>query len=121
MQLMATEGKQVAYVNYIFCTDEQLLELNQQYLNHHTLTDIITFELSDKDEPVLSDIYISIDRVRDNAKNFKIPFSHELHRAIFHGALHLCGYKDKKKDEQKLMRQKEEFYLNQYFVSRGTI
>ena len=108
-------------INYIFCSDDYLLELNKQYLNHNTLTDIITFELNAPGEPILSDIFISIDRVKENAKTLEIPFKQELHRVIFHGALHLCGYKDKKKEEQKLMRRKEDEYLNHYFVPRGTL
>lgn len=119
--LFKQEGKEIDTVNYIFCTDDYLLELNKSYLKHFTLTDIITFELSKPAEPALSDIYISIDRVKENAKTFQIPFNKELHRIIFHGALHLCGYKDKSKNNKLIMRQKEDFYLNQYFVSRGTL
>ena len=119
--LFKRENKGFESLNYIFCTDEYLLDLNKTYLKHNTLTDIITFELSKPDEPAISDIFISIDRVKDNAKTFKIPFKKELHRVIFHGALHLCGYKDKSKQDQALMRSKEDFYLNEYFVPRGTL
>lgn len=119
--LMQKEGKEIDTINYIFCTDDYLLELNKSYLKHFTLTDIITFELSKPEEPILSDIYISIDRVKENAKTFQIPFKQEIHRVIFHGALHLCGYKDKSKNDKLIMREKEDFYLNEYFVSRGTL
>lgn len=119
--LMQKEGKEIDTINYIFCTDDYLLELNKSYLKHFTLTDIITFELSKPEEPILSDIYISIDRVKENAKTFQIPFKQEIHRVIFHGALHLCGYKDKSRNDKLIMREKEDFYLNEYFVSRGTL
>ncbi len=119
--LIKAEKKKLETINYIFCTDAYLLELNKQYLKHNTLTDIITFELNATNEPILSDIYISIDRIKENAKTFNIPFKKELHRVIFHGALHLCGYKDKNKEQMNLMREKEDFYLNQYFVPRGTL
>lgn len=119
--LFAHEEKKIDTINYIFCDDAYLLELNKSYLKHFTLTDIITFELSTATEPTISDIYISIERVRDNAITFKIPFKKELHRVIFHGALHLCGYKDKTNSDQLVMRNKEDLYLTQYFVSRGTL
>jgi rRNA maturation RNase YbeY len=120
LRLFNKEGKKIESINYIFCTDEYLLSLNVEYLKHDTYTDIITFFYSEKDQPVLSDIYISIDRIRDNAKKFHTTFRNELMRVIFHGALHLCGYKDKKPAEQKLMRLKEEHYLKLFNVSRGT-
>lgn len=111
LTLIQMEGKEVAHINYIFCTDGYLLELNQQYLQHDTLTDIITFHYHQENEPFLSDIYISAERVRENAKTFNTTFRRELHRVLFHGALHLCGYKDKTSTEEKLMREKEDFYL----------
>ncbi|WP_072836088.1 rRNA maturation RNase YbeY [Flavisolibacter ginsengisoli] len=119
-RLCMKEGKQVDTINFIFCTDQYLLGLNKKHLNHDTLTDIITFEYNPPGQALLSDIYISIERVRDNAVVFKTSFSHELHRVIFHGVLHLCGYKDKKPEESKLMRFKEEEYLQKWFVPRGT-
>lgn len=115
------EGKAVEVINYIFCTDEYLLQMNQQYLQHDTLTDIITFELSRSGKALISDIYISIDRVKENAVSFRQPFVRELHRVIFHGVLHLAGYKDKKEKDKNLMQKKEEEYLNVYFVSRRTV
>jgi rRNA maturation RNase YbeY len=107
-------------IHYIFCDDAYLLHLNQAHLKHNTYTDIITFPLSSKGEPVVAEIYISIDRVKENASKFQVPFLHELYRVIFHGALHLCGYKDKGKDEVELMRKKEDHYLQSYLVPRGT-
>ncbi len=112
IQLLAyTEEHQVGDINYIFCSDKYLLTLNKKYLKHNTLTDILTFDYSEYDE-VSGDIYISIDRVKENASVFKQPFQIEIARVLFHGALHLCGYKDKKPSHQKLMRSKEDFYLN---------
>jgi probable rRNA maturation factor len=108
------EGHALQTVNYIFCTDEELLPLNQQYLRHHTLTDIITFHYHQPGEPILSDIYISVERVRENALQFQTSFTKELHRVIFHGLLHLCGYGDKTNAQTTLMRQKEDQYLGAY-------
>jgi rRNA maturation RNase YbeY len=115
------EGKRVEAINYIFCDDAYLLQINQQYLNHDTFTDIITFELSPKGQPLVADIYISIGRVRENASVFQTTFQKEFHRVIFHGMLHLVGYKDKTNAESKQMRVKEGEYLELYFVSRDTV
>lgn len=121
-ELVKKEGRQIKHINYIFCTDEYLLGINQAHLQHDTFTDIITFDYSaNKEEKVVSDIYISIDRVKENALLFQSTFKKELFRVIFHGALHLCGYKDKTKAAQQLMRNKEDYYLNKYFVSRETL
>lgn len=109
------EKKKIQGLNYVFCTDEELLKINRQYLNHDYYTDIVSFELSKKDEPAEGDIYISIDRIRDNALNLGEPLFKELHRVIFHGALHLCGYKDKTRSQSLEMRNKEEEYLSRYF------
>ena len=119
-ELIRKEGHKVDHINYIFCSDDYLHQLNKSHLKHDTLTDIITFQLSDQQAPALADIYISTERVQENAQTFKAPFHRELHRVIFHGALHLCGYKDKKPADQKIMRLKEDQYLDLYFVSRGT-
>ncbi len=107
------EEFRVVDLSYVFCTDEYLLDINIQHLDHHTLTDIITFDLSDHpDSPEIEgEIYISIDRVKENAKNFKVSFESELSRVLAHGILHLCGYKDKSPEEEQLMREKENFYL----------
>jgi len=115
------ENTALEKLDYIFCSDTYLINLNQTYLKHDTYTDIITFPLSTPPAPVLSDVYISIDRVKENASTLKTTFTQELHRVIFHGALHLCGYMDKSKIEKKLMRKKEDFYLSSYFVSRETL
>lgn len=123
--ILKKEGKALETVNYIFCDDAYLLKLNQQYLNHDTLTDIITFEYSAKGAPVLSDIYISVDRVRENARQFNTTLRSELHRVIFHGILHLCGYKDKTEKDSAVMRRMEQHCLESYFgtkkVSRDTV
>ena len=108
-------------ISYIFCSDTYLHQLNKSYLNHDTLTDIITFPLSDENAPIVSDIYISIDRIKENAFTIGTTFQHELHRVIFHGALHLCGYSDKSNQQKKKMRVLEDHYLHAYFVSRETI
>ena len=121
LKKLKKEGKEVGAINYVFCDDEYLVQINQQYLKHNTLTDIVTFELSTKNQPLISDIYISIERVKENAGKYGVPYLEELRRVVFHGALHLAGYKDKKKADIKLMRQKEEEYLRDYNVSRGTV
>jgi rRNA maturation RNase YbeY len=113
--LFRKEKKKLQSLNYVFCTDEELLEINRQYLNHDYYTDIITFELSPKDSPIDGEIYISMDRVKDNARSLGQSFYMELHRVIFHGALHLCGYRDKRKSEIKKMREMEAKYLKEYF------
>jgi rRNA maturation RNase YbeY len=107
------EGKKLESINYIFCTDKALLEINRQFLNHDFYTDIITFDLSDSNT-THAEIYISVDRVKENAAHLGISLKSELLRVIFHGILHLCGYKDKSKGEIEEMRSREEFYLNKY-------
>lgn len=115
-QLFKREGKVLADLNVIFCSDEYLLGVNNQFLNHDYYTDIITFDLSEpKSKKTTAELYISIDRVKDNAATVKATVSQELHRVIFHGCLHLCGYKDKSKKDVELMREKEEEWLNRYF------
>jgi len=111
------EKTKLEQLQYIFCSDEYLLEINKQHLKHNYYTDIITFDLSEKANSVIGEIYISIDRVRDNAQNYEVPFKHELLRVIFHGALHLCGLKDKTEKDQILMRKAEDKYL-QYYLSK---
>jgi probable rRNA maturation factor len=112
--LAKSERKRIDHINYIFCTDEYLLTINQQYLQHDTYTDIVTFELNAPGDPLLSDIYISMDRVRENAKTYHVSSAQELCRVMFHGVLHLCGYKDKSKAEKEMMRIKEKYYLDKY-------
>ena len=99
-------------IGYIFCTDEYLLGLNEEFLNHDTYTDILTFTLSGEGQPIISEIYISIDRVKDNAVSLKIPFLDELHRVMIHGVLHLCGYSDHTPLLKTEMTLKEDYYLN---------
>jgi len=108
------EKKGLNFINYIFCTDETLLVLNKQQLNHDYYTDILTFELSTT-KNTEAEIYISTERVKDNAKSLREPYEKEILRVLFHGVLHLCGYKDKTKKEQATMRQKEDFYINEYY------
>jgi probable rRNA maturation factor len=113
--LFKKEGFTIEVVNYIFCSDDYLLKINKAHLNHDTYTDIITFEYSDSFESVLSDIYISVERVRENSKEYNVFFTKELSRVVLHGALHLCGYNDKSKQQIAEMRSKEEFYLSGLF------
>lgn len=98
-------------INYIFCDDDYLHKLNVDFLNHDTLTDVISFDYS-VGKILQGDIFISTERVVDNAKDFKVSFQEELHRVLVHGILHYCGYKDKTEADAKLMRDKENFYLN---------
>lgn len=104
-------GKKLS-ATYVFCSDEYLLGINRSFLQHDYYTDIITFPLSETDTRVESEIYISVDRVADNAKRHKVSSEEELLRVIFHGALHLAGYKDKTKAEQTTMRRKENEWLS---------
>lgn len=105
------EKKVIGEINYIFCSDDYLLSLNQQYLNHKTLTDIITFDYSEG-KTLNGEIYVSVYRVSENAKKFKVSFEDELHRVMIHGILHLAGYKDKKPADKAQMRKKEEACLS---------
>lgn len=110
------EKKKLAHINYVFCSDAYLLNINRDFLSHDYYTDIITFGLSEPGEPVEAEIYISVDRVKDNAVQLGVSFKEEMLRVIFHGALHLCGYKDKKKSDITLMREKENHYLSTYLT-----
>jgi probable rRNA maturation factor len=101
-------------LNYIFCSDDHLLSMNISHLHHKTYTDIITFDLSSEKKKITGEIYISIDRVKENAAIYKVPFSTELKRVMIHGVLHLCGYKDKTEKDVKRMRAREDFYLPLY-------
>ena len=107
-QVVFRENRKLKSLTYIFCSDDYLHQINVEHLNHDTLTDIITFPYHESEDALIeSDIFISIDRVRENATSFNVFFEQELHRVIIHGALHLCGYKDKTKTEEKKMRSKE--------------
>lgn len=112
--LFKKEKHPVEELRYIFCSDEYLLQINRDFLRHDYYTDIITFDLSEKGKGITGEIYISIDRVKDNARVHQTSFREEILRVIFHGALHLCGYKDKTASQTKLMRQKEEEYIQLY-------
>jgi rRNA maturation RNase YbeY len=112
--LFKKEKTPLATINYIFCSDNYLLAINQQFLNHDSYTDIITFGLHDKGTPVVAEVYISTDRVKENAASHGVTYSNEMLRVLFHGALHLCGYKDKSKADILTMRAKEDAYLKRY-------
>jgi len=114
ISIFENEKVEFKNISYIFCRDSFLLKLNQEYLNHDTYTDIITFTLSGKSTPIISEIYISVERVRENSASLKNTYHEELHRVMFHGILHLCGFSDHSSEERKIMRQKEDFYLSQY-------
>jgi len=101
-------------LTYIFCSDDYLLNINRQFLQHNYYTDIISFNLGQRNGPVEGEIYISLDRVKDNARQLHQTYQQELHRVIFHGALHLCGYKDKSVKDIALMRKMEDHYLQRY-------
>ena len=105
------EGKELGEINYIFCDDDYLHEINIKTLNHNTLTDIISFDYTVGDV-VSGDIYISYERVTENAKNLALNFRDELHRVMVHGILHYSGYKDKEADDKSTMRSKEDYYLS---------
>ena len=109
------EKKIVRDITYIFCDDDYLLERNKEFLNHNTLTDIITFNYC-IDNNISSDIMISIDRVKENSTIFENSFNEELKRVMIHGILHLIGYNDKSEEEEELMRKKEDFYLNMFYI-----
>ena len=113
--IFKTEKADLRSINYIFSTDNSLYKINRKYLNHNSLTDIITFDLSEKNQPIEADVYISIDRVKENALDLQTSFNKELHRVIFHGSLHLCGFKDKSMTQKQIMRNKEDYYLSKYF------
>jgi rRNA maturation RNase YbeY len=104
------ENKKIGYINFIFCSDEHLLDVNKQYLNHDYFTDVITFDFNEN-EKISGDIFISIDTVRANSVEYKQLFDDELHRVMIHGLLHLCLYCDSTKSEIAIMRSKENIYL----------
>ncbi len=112
--IIREEGYVLNEINYIFCTDEYLHQINVEYLDHDTFTDIITFDNSDENQTIEGDIFISIDRVQENAETFRSSFEQEFRRVLAHGVLHLCGYLDKKPEDEQLMREKENYYINQF-------
>jgi len=112
-QVISNEDKEEGDITYIFCDDDYLLEKNIRFLNHNTLTDVITFDYCEGNS-VSGDIFISIERVKENSEVFKVDFLTELNRVMVHGLLHLLGYKDKTERESNLMRKKENYYLSKY-------
>ena len=115
------ENKILEKLTYIFCSDNYLLNINKKFLFHNTYTDIITFDLSDSKKIIKGEIYISVDRVKENTIRYNTTFTDEFLRVIFHGALHLCGFQDKKDSEKRLMRKKEDFYLKTFHVKQPKI
>ena len=110
--LFIKENFTLRSITYVFCSDKFLLQINRDFLQHDYYTDIISFPLSKKGEPIEAEIYISVDRVKENAQVLGKTYQNEMYRVLFHGALHLCGYKDKKKSDVELMRKKEDQYLH---------
>ena len=116
-QVILSENKKEGDINYIFCDDEYLLQINEQYLNHDTLTDIISFDYSVGNE-LHGDIFISVERVADNAIDYKVTFDEELKRVLVHGVLHYCGYKDKTDQDEEIMRKKENEKIQMFHVEQ---
>jgi rRNA maturation RNase YbeY len=116
-RIIYSEGFEVGEINYIFCDDEYLHKINMEYLNHDTLTDIISFDYS-VGNLLQGDIFISVERVADNAKDFNVTFDEELKRVLSHGVLHYCGYKDKSPKDEALMREKEEEKMKMFHVEQ---
>jgi len=115
LDIFKLEKRPLAELSFVFCDDDYLLGINRSYLNHNYFTDIITFDLTEPDSQLVTgEIYISIDTVRENSVRFNCSFREELHRVIFHGCLHLCGYGDKKRGDKVQMRLKEDFYMTKY-------
>ena len=113
-KFLSAQTKKRLHVGYVFCSDAFLLGMNKQFLDHDFYTDIITFPLSETDKEIEAEIYISVDRVKDNAAKLKVDFSEELNRVIFHGVLHLMGFKDKSKVDKETMRGKENEWLRRF-------
>lgn len=111
LAIIHNEKKIPGEINFIFCDDDFIYEINKQYLDHDTFTDIITFDYSEDFGNISGDIYISVDRVKENAGQFKVSFLEELARVVAHGILHIIGYKDKSSEEARIMRGKENDYL----------
>ncbi|UPQ74611.1 rRNA maturation RNase YbeY [Chryseobacterium nepalense] len=112
-EIILSENKKLGEINYIFCNDEYLLKVNQDYLQHDYYTDIITFDYV-KGRTISGEIFVSLQRISDNASNLSKDYEEELRRVLAHGVLHLSGYKDKSEEEEQLMRSKEDFYLAKY-------
>lgn len=119
-ETISAEGYVLEELNFIFCSDDYLLGINQQYLDHDTYTDVITFDNSEAPKTIVGDIFISIDRIKENAKEFKHDFMDELCRVMVHGTLHLLGYPDKGKVAKKIMTEKEDLYLEKLLLKPTT-
>ena len=117
-KVIISENRNEGDINYIFCDDNYLVEINKQHLNHDTLTDIISFDYS-IGNVLQGDVFISIERVRENAVDFDVSFEEELKRVLVHGVLHYCGYKDKVEEDEKIMRQKEEEKMKMFHVKHN--
>lgn len=115
--LFKKEKKGLMELTYVFCSDDYLLNINKNFLQHDYYTDIISFDLSENPKQTIGEIYVSLDRIKDNAKTLETSIKDETLRVIFHGALHLCGYKDKSKADITTMRKKEEYYISLYKAS----
>jgi len=115
-EVILKEGKKPGNISFIFCSDSFLLNINKQYLNHDYYTDIITFDYVENNT-IHGDIFISVDRVRENSIIYKTTFHNENHRILIHGVLHLIGYKDKLKKEKQIMTEKEDMYLKHLYIS----
>ncbi len=115
LKVIQSENKSLGEINYIFCDDEYLHKINMEYLQHDTLTDIISFDYTVGNE-INGDIFVSVERVRDNANDFKVSFEEELKRVLIHGVLHYCGYKDKSEEDEVIMRSKEDEKINMFHV-----
>lgn len=120
VQAFIIENCELKSLSYIFSSDDYLLKLNRQYLNHDFYTDVLTFLISDNKEPIEGEVYISADRIKENAKIYKTSYQKELLRVMIHGALHLCGYDDQTPKAKKLMQKKEDIYIQLYDDSRET-
>ena len=114
-KLFMLEKKKLVNLSYIFCSDDHLLGINKEFLKHDFYTDVITFDLSSSKNETEGEVYLSVDRINDNSRQLQVSFNEELHRVIFHGALHLCGYKDKNESDEAQMRSAESKYLHHYF------
>jgi rRNA maturation RNase YbeY len=115
--VILSENKKEGEINYIFCDDDYLLEINQQYLDHDTLTDIISFDYSVGNE-LNGDIFVSVERVKENASDYNVTFQEEIKRVLVHGILHYCGYKDKNESDELIMRSKEEEKMKMFHVEQ---
>jgi len=116
-KVITSEKVHLATISYVFCTDDYLLKLNEKFLGHNTYTDIISFDYSEGDN-ISGEIYISTDRVKENAQRYNVKFDIELQRVMAHGLLHLMGYKDKSEEEKKVMRTKEDEKINMFHVKQ---